>query len=233
MSITYKLFKHPINNDYKVITDSTIPINYNDVSLTANIHEWLKACDKNGKDYKFKRKLINYLYPINVDDTTWNSYSQNLKFTICTYRCTTLERCRVVLGNDLYYWMSYFDLESYESRRLRINMARTLMLSNVTQLTAFTLKMIIDRDQLFTSYLNDGVEGIMEGDVTEGLFDFVLSTPLSAYGGVTHDPIGNPLGKYENIGFGANPVTEMLPDSPYTKEQLVEKIYNCLKYGIY
>lgn len=229
--VTYRIFKNPVNNKLKITTDNTVISGYEEITSYATLNHWIKACDEMGKDFKFKRRILKTYG--DVDDTTWNAYSQTTKFTLCSYRATDIERCRVVLGEDLYYWMSRFDLQSYESRRIRVNMAKSLLLSNIEQISAFILKQIMDADKLIDSYVNDGVEGTLEGDVTEGLFNFMLSTPLSTYGGQTHDPTGAPLGRYESNGLATNPMVFMLPNSNLTKEQLIEKIFNCLKYGIY
>lgn len=229
--VTYRIFKNSINNKLKITTDDTIINGYSEITHTATLTDWINACDMTNRDFKFKRRILKQFG--DVDDTTWDSYNQNTKFILCSHRATLLERCRVVLGEDLYYWMSRFDAQSYESRRIRINMAKSLLLSNVEQITAFVLKQIMDNDKLIDSYVNDGVEGTLEGDVTEGLFNFMISTPLSTYGGETHDPTGAPLGRYEFTGLATHPMVFMLPNSNLTKQQLIDKIYDCLKYGIY
>lgn len=242
--IVYKLFREIKNTEFisegvsgifkmQITTDGSSIPNYEEITETAKITDWINCCKRTGKDYKFTRRIIKERFG-SVDNNTWNSYSKTEKFLISTYKATDLERCRIVLTDDLDYWTDNFNIESIKCRTKRMSRAKAILLNSVTDVSAFWIKnFALDPDKLDYNYIENGIEGTTEGDVQEGLFNFILSTPLSFYGGITTDPLGIPLGKYENIGIEANPYIIIRTEANLTKTELVDKLINCLRYGIY
>lgn len=232
--IDYKLFKNN-QNKYKITTDGTSSVAGYSQIVSPSPQEWIKACKSKevNKDYKFMRHILKQTWG-ELGDTEWNALPQNTKFLVCTMKATLLERCRDELGVKMDYWTSDFDTESVKARRLRMSKAKAMMLNNLEAESCFMLwKTIVEVDKLDTSYIENGLEGTQDGDILEGLFNFLHSTPLSYYGGLTHDPLGNALGRYETIGFTTNPNIVVLERSNLTIVELRDKILNCLKYGIY
>jgi hypothetical protein len=199
---------------------------YEDIS---SIENWNSYGYNTGKDYKFVRRQIQILY----EENNWSDFNEHEKYVISSYLIPELEVSRVILGLRLNYYASQFDLNSYESRRRRFSFAKAILLNNISRLDGFQILEVLNSDNLTKDYLEQGLEGTFDDDPIEGLFNFVESTSLSLYGGLTTDFFGNNLGKYENNGIRTRNLT-FLPNAHIVDNQtLVEAIMACLRDGDY
>lgn len=203
---------------------------YKDITSVSN---WVSMYRFFGKDYKWMRARLIEMG--NVDDTTWNTFSESDKKILCQYKATNdfYNRARTVLTDEeMNQYMGDFDINSINCRKIRYGYAKTLLLNNVSQLDAFLINNILKSDGLESDYINNGLEGIDEGDPLEGLFSFIEGRTVESYGGPTTDAFGNPLGKYGTTGVASRSLT-MLTNSPYTQSTLVTSIMQCLRNGNY
>lgn len=210
-----------------IIVEGNLPNEYSDIT---NITNWIKIGDFLGKDYKFIRSRLQYFG--NVDDNTWNNYTDKERWRICIRKATdNLQRRLIVLGESYDYWMALFDDQSYYCRKRRYQNAKSVLLRNVSQLNAFSIVSIIKSDNLETDYINHGIEGFgLSTDPIEALYNFIDATTLNSYSPLTVDGFGQTLGKYETTGIRAMNLT-MLPESTLTKDQMCDKILDILING--
>lgn len=203
---------------------------YNDIS---SIYNWFYCGQYVGKDYKFIRKRIQELTPDDLDSTGWNALSSEEKMVISRIKATNLSRVREVLGIEMDQYMTRFDLDSQNCRIERFSMAKTILLNNVERIDAFLILQILENDKLVDKYIYQGIEGTLDTDPIEGLFNFVESTTVSHYGGQTQDPFGNNLGKYESSGILTRTLNFQSGSQISTNSELVSAIMNCLREGLY
>lgn len=203
---------------------------YNDISSISN---WSHYGQYVGKDYKFIRRRIQELTPDDADLDGWNSLSQEEKYIVCRLKATNLSRVRDVLGIEMDQYMTRFDLDSQNCRIERFSMAKTILLNNVERIDAFLILQIIENDKLVDKYIYQGIEGTLDTDPIEGLFNFIESTPLSHYSSQTQDPFGNNLGKYETTGILTRTLNFQQDSQITTNSELVSVIMDCLREGIY
>jgi hypothetical protein len=201
---------------------------YYDISSISN---WSHFGQYVGKDYKFIRRRIQELTPDDADLDGWNSLSQEEKYIVCRLKATNLTRVREILGNNMDQYMFRFDLDSQNCRIERFSMAKALLLNNVERIDAFFILQILESDKLSDKYIYQGIEGTLDTDPIEGLFNFVESTPLSHYNGQTQDPFGNNLGKYENSGILSRTLNFQSGAQISNNQDLVTSIMNCLREG--
>lgn len=198
---------------------------YNDIT---SIEEWFNVSEY---DYKFVRRRIQELVP--EDDISWNNLNPNEKYIVSILKATTLERVREVLGQDMDSHMTNFDLNSQKCRNQRVSRAKAILLNNVERLDAFLILQILEQDKLLDKYVIQGIEGTLDTDPIEGLFNFIESTPLSHYGGQTTDIFGDNLGKYESTGILTRTLSYQTGSQITNNSDLVLEIMNCLREGIY
>lgn len=217
--------------DSEYLASESLDLNiYNDIS---SIKNWFECGMYVGKDYKFIRRRIQELTPLDNDENGWNGLSQEEKFIVSRLKATNLSRVRDILGSNMDNFMTRFDLDSQNCRIERFSMAKTILLNNVERIDAFLILQILENDKLVDKYIYQGIEGTLDTDPIEGLFNFIESTPLSHYSGQTQDPFGNNLGKYETTGILTRTLNFQQNSQISTNSELVNSIMNCLREGIY
>ena len=210
---------------YLIVTQDDLDTNlYDDVT---SIDEWFNISEY---DYKFTRRRIQELVPQSDDD--WLNLTLNDKFIISSLKATSLDRVREVLGSDMNSIMSTFDQKSQKCREMRFSFFKSILLNNVERIDAISILQILEQDNLISSYIIQGIEGTLDNDPIEGLFNFIESTPLSHYVGQGVDIIGNDLGKYETSGILTRNLSFQPSSQIYNNNDLVTSLMNCLRYGI-
>lgn len=220
-----------LTDPYLVSVDVIDTSKYDDITSAEN---WEIHHSSFGKDYKWFRSRLQEIGM--VDDTTWTSLSTIERKIICKHKSTSpFSRVRSILTNDeLNSSMRLFDENSKKAREIRFGFAKTLLINNISQIDQYMILSIINNDKLDSNYISQGIEGIygINPDPIEALFNFVLGSTVSDYGGPTTDALGQPLGKYSTSGVAKRSIT-MLPNSPYTQSTLVITMMDCLVNGNY
>lgn len=215
------------NDEYVASKNLNLDL-YNDIT---SIESWYDFSIYLKKDYKFIRRRIQEITPNEDDVVSWSNLSQREKYIVSILKATSLERVRETLGNNMDQYMFRFDLDSQNCRIERFSMAKALLLNNVERIDAFLILQILESDKLVDKYIYQGIEGTLDTDPIEGLFNFVESTPLSHYNGQTQDPFGNNLGKYENSGILSRTLNFQSGAQISNNQDLVTSIMNCLREG--
>lgn len=174
-------------------------------------------------DYKrYRAGLQNYG---NVDDTTWNSYSDDWKRLIAKEKACSEERQYAIFGISTPEINSEFNLKSIECRKDRFSKAKSIVLTKLDLVTAVTVLQTIQSLNLEPMYIENGAEGSEVGDPFLGIFDYVNSTDIAG-----NDIYGRPWNTFATTGLA----TATLAFKPYvtmTQSELVAEVYKALKHG--
>lgn len=218
------------NAKYIAIDESLLNLTlYDDITSAQN---WEMFYTSLGKDYKWMRSRLQDIGL--VGDVEWLALPQVERKIIAKHKATIpFLRVRNELTNsELNQFMADFDQQSYQTRLKRFSIAKAILLNNVDDISGFMILSVMGTDKLEENYVKHGIEGTLDSDPFEALFNFIEATPLVAYGGQTVDYFGQPLGKYENTGVKAMNLN-FREGTIYTKNSLVTAIMECLREGNY
>lgn len=203
-----------VNDDYVLGANEAFSTDLDDVVMLRN----LKFVD-----YKrFRAGLQNYG---NVDDTTWNAYTENWKKLIAKEKACSEERQYAVFGAFTPEVNSEFNLKSIECRKDRFSKAKSIVLTKLDLATAVSVLQTIQALNLEVMYVENGAEGNEVGDPFLGIFDYVHSTNIAG-----NDIYGRPWNTFATTGLS----TATLVFKPYvsmTQTELVDEVYKALKHG--
>lgn len=224
-------------------------------TLTNILQDWLDAFGTINKDYKWNKNTLKQFG--DVDDTTWNAYTDDQRYELSRCKAvTTLQRRLDTMGSDYDMEMTIFDTKSRESRVTRYQTIKSILIRNITKINAYNILSVLESDLLENRYIDHGIEGTTANnpDVQEAIFNFIDATPESEYydlvdsvkvvkmnyllmgitnnSGTIIDAFGTPLGKYEANGVRVMSMT-MLAESTLTQAELVDLIMDCIKGGNY
>lgn len=218
-----------ITNSEYIATENLDTNLYNDITSISN---WKVFGEYVGFDYKFIRKRIQELTPVDGDESAWNALSIEDRTTISQLKATSLSRVREVLGSEMNISMNSFDISSQNCRTQRFGFAKSVLLNNVERNDAFSILVILENDGLIDKYIYQGIEGTLDNDPIEALFNFIEATPLTQYGGQTKDILGNNLGKYENTGLLRRNLTFQIGAQISNNQDIVNVIMGYLRDGV-
>jgi len=163
------------HNSQLMIASDTKPDGYqevNDPILWHNQREYLK------RDYKWIRDKIESYG--NVDDQIWDTYSNEMKDVVCSYKATNELRIKAFYGDDAEFKMSDFNESSVDCRKHRWSIMKSFVLTNVIESDRFVILGTLDAIKLSgkditVNYIEHGVHGIGFGDDSiSGLMNFIV-----------------------------------------------------------
>lgn len=209
-----------VNNNYTLQANEAFSTDLEDIM-------WLpKVFTEEIVDYKrFRAGLKQYG---DVDDTTWNTYSDDWKNKICKEKATDMGRIKAFFaskGDSINEIMKKFDRKSTKNRENRFSLAKSAILDNVEMADAFGIIATITADNLENNYIAHGMEGSESQDPVLGLYDFANSTSI-----VGMDAYGQPWNKYATTGLATRSMT-LRSNSTHTQETLVALVNDYLKHG--
>ena len=204
-----------VDDDYVLKTDEEFATNLEGLKPMYHL---------NKIDYKRYRKGLQYFGQ--VDTAVWDAYADDEKKAIARDNATDFDRVAATLGTLTEEYMAEFDRKSIKTRERRFSKAKSVLLSNVSQLDAFGILGTQSAFSLDANYINHGVEGSTEGDAILGLYDFINATDIAG-----NDAYGNPWNVFASTGIAALTLTFLPSSSMTTAQELADKMMSFLTKG--
>jgi len=195
---------YQLNGNQAYIFSETVPAGYQDITSISNLDGYGMGA---GKDYKFVRVLI-YIQMMTIG---WENLSIAEK-TICSRWFVVLGDKRIevhTVEEQIENGKSHHE-KSRQNRFDRHTACLMEVFNRLDKLSAQTVLMSLETNGLLRLYIEYGIEGTLQGDIT-GIVDYINSV------------VGTP---YENNGLMEESET---PDDPILldlKNRLIDIIVN-------
>ncbi len=150
------------------IASSTLPsVDYVDVSSVEN---WSEHGIRTGKDYKFIRNEIKLL----ADTIAWTDLTASEK-DICVklFVVDKSKRDKLYTIDEQIQLGYLFHGKSIKARDRRWSHAEMQLMSRLTKYNWRLVYVDLNKENLVSQYIDNGLEGIVEGDDDGGLFDYI------------------------------------------------------------
>jgi hypothetical protein len=211
-----------LENNIPFICKSELDINeYDDISTIENWDNYgLSTKFENGYivDYKVIRDEIGKLAfeKVQMNWNNWNNLTETEKDIVCKYVVCPKNLIMSRFPNDINNKLKSWDDESTKAREYRYNiLIRNLLFGYLTERKALMCLRSVSENGLLFAYFG-GLEGSVEDDGVEGLFDFILSRE-----GTT----------YQNNGLKEKISQNDIISSSDTPETITQNIFNVLYRG--
>ena len=204
-----------------IVTNTLDENNYHDFSSIENWANYgISAKFENGYpvDYKVIRDEIGKLafQKVEMNWNNWDNLTENEKDIVCQY--VTCPKSLIVqrFPNEINTILKKWDEESTIARQYRYNiLIRNLLFSHLTEKKALLCLRSVSENGLLFAYFG-GLEGSVEDNGVEGIFDYILSREGTIY---------------HNNGLKEKITQNDIIDPSNTPEMIVNQIYNILYRG--
>jgi hypothetical protein len=210
-----------LNNKDIFIVSDILDSDYDDISSIENWDSYgLSSKFNNGYivDYKVIRDEIAKLTldKIQFDWGNWDNLTDKEKDIVCKYVCCPKSLIFNRFPDKINELLKNWDDESTKARKYRYEiLVRNTLFNYLTEKKALMCLRTVSENGLLLSYFG-GLEGSLEDDGVEGLFDYILSREGTAY---------------ENNGLIEKIVQEDITKPYVNPNDLIIIIYNLLYRG--
>lgn len=185
----------------------SIPENYVNIS---SIENWYKLYENIKKDYKYAREEIRKLL-INI---SWENLTQEEKVIVSKMFLVSKDhRDELFTLHEQIQLGAIHHQNSIQSRLLRLCAIQLTLFNTLEKHDWQEVGLELTQTGLLDRYVNQGIEGTLEGDI-EGFFDYILSRTGTSF---------------ENSGFLNKSYTPLT----MTLQQIADRAIDILKNGNY
>ena len=198
---------YEVEDSNKVFNDMCSESTIRGAGMPLTFTEWHEVGEIIGYDYKFVRAMIY------TEMEDYDSLTDAEKDIVCSYVLVDLDTMKAQLGDKYEHSLSEWDRKSKICRVNRYEKAKTYLYQALELADAKSILVELTTGQDLATRYAGGIEGTLEDEGAEGLFDYIESRSGTSY---------------ENTGLSSKSFT---PKDGLTMEAVSSVVMNILNTG--